>query len=150
MRSSKKWNIPLGTASKGLAENKSFQSLVFVLTQLHFGQWSILFAKLDCPVAIQNISLLHVIVKLLYTELILYPIVQRWSISWHEPWSFEVMIGLCFVNQAETDSVCFPFPLIGDMVPILQLENGLPLASWNTGGVGGFYPEATVCRVLLL
>ena len=38
--------------------NKSFQSLVLVLTQLHFGQWSSLPAKFDCPVARQSFSLL--------------------------------------------------------------------------------------------
>ena len=32
------WTIKLGIQTDGL--NKCFQSLVFVLTQLHFGQWS--------------------------------------------------------------------------------------------------------------
>ena len=53
------WTIKLGRQTAGC--NKSFQSLVFVLTQLHFGQWTrllFLTAKFDCPVTRQNVSLL--------------------------------------------------------------------------------------------
>ena len=42
----------------------SSYSLVFVLTQLHFGHWSslpLLSAKFECPVACQNFSLLDTI-----------------------------------------------------------------------------------------
>ena len=50
------WTIKLGIQTSG--RNKSFQSLVFVLTQLHFGQLveqsSILDTKFDCPVIRQN------------------------------------------------------------------------------------------------
>ena len=51
----------LNLAHKQLAVMKASKSLVSVLTQLHFGQWSkssILSAKFDCPVARQNFVLL--------------------------------------------------------------------------------------------
>ena len=52
-----KWKILVGhwTIQLGI------QWLVFILTQLHFVQWSslpILFAKFECPVGCQNVSLL--------------------------------------------------------------------------------------------
>ena len=54
------WTIKLGRQTAAL--NKSFQSLVFVLTQLHHVQWNssvfILFAEFDCPVAQQYSPLL--------------------------------------------------------------------------------------------
>ena len=56
------WTIKLGIQTSG--RNKSFQSLVFVLTQLHFGQLveqsSILDTKFDCPVIRQNSLLFRV------------------------------------------------------------------------------------------
>ena len=50
------WTIKPAVQTAG--HNKGFQILVFVLTQLHCGQWSILSAKFDCPVARQIFSLL--------------------------------------------------------------------------------------------
>ena len=63
MRSSYKWKvladhwaIKLGIQTAD--RSKSFQSLPFFFTQLHFGHSSILYAKLECSVTHQNTSLL--------------------------------------------------------------------------------------------
>ena len=50
------WNVHI-TETQTWRTN-GWPELVFVLTQFHFGQWSILFAKSNCPVACQNFPVL--------------------------------------------------------------------------------------------
>ena len=66
------WTIKLGSQTSD--HSKSFQSLVFILTQLHFGQWSSLPFCLPSlivqqPARVFHLWLLHMIVKVAYGKI---------------------------------------------------------------------------------